>query len=131
MKKHKGALLTETLRSIWQTRTRFLSILIIVALGCGFFAGLKASCPDMLLTADDYFNDTHLMDLHLMSTFGFNEDDLAAVREVDGIEGFQSIAADQKFYINAGGNPVVIFEKYEIAPGYMGQQEFEIPMPQG
>ena len=48
----------------------------------------------------------------------------------DGIEGFQSINADQKFYINAGGNPVVIFEKYEIAPGYMGQQELEIPVPQ-
>jgi len=49
----------------------------------------------------------------------------------DGIEGFQSITADQRFYINEDGNPVVIFEKYEIAPGYMGQQEFEIPVPQG
>lgn len=49
----------------------------------------------------------------------------------DGIEGFQSITADQRFYINENGNPVVIFEKYEIAPGYMGQQEFEIPVPQG
>ena len=48
----------------------------------------------------------------------------------DGIEGFQSITADQRFYINGNGNPVVIFEKYEIAPGYMGQQEFEIPVPQ-
>ena len=48
----------------------------------------------------------------------------------DGIEGFQSITADQRFYINEDGNPVVIFEKYEIAPGYMGQQEFEIPVPQ-
>lgn len=48
----------------------------------------------------------------------------------DGIEGFQSITADQRFYINENGNPVVIFEKYEIAPGYMGQQEFEIPVPQ-
>lgn len=89
MKKHRSALITEMFRSIWQTRTRFFSILIIVALGCGFFAGLKASCPDMLLTADQYFEDTHLMDLHLMSTFGFNEDDLAAVENVEGIEGFQ------------------------------------------
>ncbi|WP_294549361.1 DUF3298 and DUF4163 domain-containing protein [uncultured Pseudoflavonifractor sp.] len=48
----------------------------------------------------------------------------------DGIQGFQSIAADQPFYINEAGNPVVVFEKYEIAPGYMGQQEFEIPVPQ-
>lgn len=39
---------------------------------------------------------------------------------------FTSIADDQPFYINEAGNPVVVFAKYEIAPGYMGQQEFEI-----
>lgn len=44
----------------------------------------------------------------------------------EGVEGFQSIRGDQQFYLNAAGNPVVIFEKYEIAPGYMGAQEFEI-----
>ena len=48
----------------------------------------------------------------------------------NGIEGFQSIADDQPFYINEAGNPVVVFAKYEIAPGSMGQQEFEIPVPQ-
>lgn len=41
-------------------------------------------------------------------------------------ERFDSIPEDQRFYINAAGNPVVVFEKYEIAPGYMGSQEFEI-----
>lgn len=44
-------------------------------------------------------------------------------------EGFHSIADDQKFYLNSRGNPVVLFEKYEIAPGYMGSQEFEILAP--
>lgn len=43
--------------------------------------------------------------------------------------GFQSIEDDQRFYLNEAGNPVVVFEKYEIAPGYMGEQEFEIPVP--
>ena len=38
--------------------------------------------------------------------------------------GFPSIADDQRFYINEAGNPVLIFEKYEVAPGYMGQPEF-------
>ena len=42
---------------------------------------------------------------------------------------FQSIADDQKFYLNEAGNPVLIFEKYEIAPGFMGIQEFEVPRP--
>ena len=44
----------------------------------------------------------------------------------DGVEGFQSVTDGQLFYINGAGNPVVLFEKYEIAPGYMGTQEFEI-----
>ena len=39
---------------------------------------------------------------------------------------FQTIAPDQNFYINEAGHPVVVFNKYDIAPGYMGSQEFEI-----
>lgn len=44
----------------------------------------------------------------------------------DGIEGFTGIKDNQQFYINQAGNPVIVFNKYEIAPGYMGIQEFEI-----
>lgn len=44
----------------------------------------------------------------------------------DGIEGFTSISDSQQFYVNKAGNPVIVFNKYEIAPGYMGIQEFEI-----
>ena len=47
-----------------------------------------------------------------------------------GENGFTSIDEDQAFYLNEAGNPVVIFEKYAIAPGYMGQPEFEVPVPQ-
>lgn len=45
-------------------------------------------------------------------------------------DGFQGIGADQKFYLNDRGEPVVLFEKYEIAPGSMGIQEFTIPLSQ-
>ncbi|MFV0517460.1 MAG: DUF3298 domain-containing protein [Aminipila sp.] len=44
----------------------------------------------------------------------------------EGIDGFESITDNQQFYVNKKGNPVIIFNKYEIAPGYMGIQEFEI-----
>ncbi|HEY5586054.1 MAG TPA: DUF3298 domain-containing protein, partial [Ruminiclostridium sp.] len=43
-----------------------------------------------------------------------------------GDMGFKTISANQKFYINESGNTVIVFEKYEIAPGAMGPQEFEI-----
>lgn len=44
--------------------------------------------------------------------------------------GFQTITDTARFYINENGNPVITFEKYEIAPGFMGPQEFEIPLPE-
>ena len=43
-----------------------------------------------------------------------------------GIEGFTTVSKDTKFYLNEEGNPVIVFDEYEIAPGYMGMPEFEI-----
>lgn len=40
--------------------------------------------------------------------------------------GFSRITEDAKFYVNEAGNPVIAFEKYEIAPGSSGEIEFEI-----
>ena len=39
---------------------------------------------------------------------------------------FEGIQEDTPFYLNESENPVIVFEKYEIAPGSEGQQEFEI-----
>lgn len=47
----------------------------------------------------------------------------------DEFEGFKTVDENTQFYINENGNPVVCFDKYEIAPGYMGVQEFEILLP--
>ena len=46
-----------------------------------------------------------------------------------GIDGFVSVDEGTDFYISADGNPVVCFGEYEIAPGFMGIQEFEIERP--
>ncbi|GAA6395978.1 FtsX-like permease family protein [Solibaculum mannosilyticum] len=86
--KRRSAIVKEALREIWKTRNRFLSILAIVAIGTGFFAGVKSSCPDMILSATQYYDSTQLSDLHLLSTFGFNDNDLNAIRQTDGIRGF-------------------------------------------
>lgn len=51
--------------------------------------------------------------------------DASYFSDEDGLQ-FSSIAPDQRFYINEAGNVVIVFEKYEIAPGSMGIQEFEI-----
>ena len=46
---------TTTLREIKQSLGRYLAILGIVALGVGFFAGIKVTRPAMIKTADEYF----------------------------------------------------------------------------
>lgn len=40
--------------------------------------------------------------------------------------GFSGITEDVKFYVNENNRPVIVFEKYEIAPGALGEIEFEI-----
>lgn len=82
-----SALWKDTLREIKGSLGRFLSILLIVAIGVAFFSGVKASVPDMKYTADQYYDDYHLMDIRVMSTFGLTKEDIAAIRAIDGVEG--------------------------------------------
>ena len=68
-----------TFREIKESLGRFLAILAIVALGVGFFAGLKVTQPAMLKTAQRYFDKTALYDYRLISTVGFSEDEVETI----------------------------------------------------
>ena len=76
----------EVARSIRGSLGRFLAIMGIVALGCGFFAGLQMTGPDMREAADRWYDGTNLWDLRVISTLGFSDDDVARVRAVEGVE---------------------------------------------
>ena len=60
----------------------------------------------------------------MKSYFGYGPD--GEKDDEMGIEGFTTVSKDTKFYLNEEGNPVIVFDEYEIAPGYMGMPEFEI-----
>ena len=90
-----GAFAKIVRRSIRGSLGRFLAIIGIVALGCGFFAGLQMSGPDMRASADRYYDGTHLWDIRLISTLGFSDDDVQRVRDIEGIaDAMPSISAD-------------------------------------
>ncbi len=76
----------DTFREIKNSLGRFLSILLIVAAGVGFFVGVKATAPSMHKTAENYFNQQSLMDLEVLSTVGFSDEDAEKVRALDGVE---------------------------------------------
>ena len=70
---------------------RFLSILCIVALGVAFFAGIKASAPDMKQSADIYFDDYNTQDIQVFSTLGLTEDNVEKIRTIKGVEEVQPL----------------------------------------
>ena len=82
----KKSLLKNNLKSIYKTRRRFLSILVMAFLGVGFFAGLVATSPDMLDSLDKYADSSNLYDINIISTLGLTDDDIAALQALDGVE---------------------------------------------
>lgn len=81
----RGAFNKDVLRSVTHSLGRFLAIAGIVALGTGFYAGLRMTAPDMKLAADQFYDGTNLMDIRVVSTLGLTDDDLAALRGVEGV----------------------------------------------
>ena len=79
------ALFTEITRTIKGSLARFLAIAGIVALGCGFFAGLKMASPDMQEAAHTFYANQHLYDLRVISTLGLSEKDVQALASVEGV----------------------------------------------
>ena len=68
-----------TLREIKNSLGRYLAILAIVALGVGFFAGIKVTREAMVKTADDYLSGSDFFDYKVVSTLGFKKSDVAAL----------------------------------------------------
>ena len=85
-KKHiPNRLLTDTLREIKNTRSRFLSILVLSALAVCFLAGLRVTEPDMKNSVDQYLDAQRLMDLRAVATLGLTEEDVAVLGRQEGV----------------------------------------------
>ncbi len=83
--------ITDSFRSIKRTFSRFVSIVAIVAMGSGLFCGLNAVGPDMMNTAQDYYDEYNLMDLRLQSYIGLYDQELDMVRNIDGVESVMGV----------------------------------------
>ena len=87
----KKAYIKDIVKEIKRTRKRYISIIAIVILGVAFFVGINASCPDMLNTFNKYINDYNVFDLNLISTVGFDNDDVETIKNIDKIDYIQPV----------------------------------------
>ena len=66
---------------------RYLSLLIIIMVGVGFYAGIQATAPDIVGVADGYFRDYGLMDFKIVSSMGLTVDDVTVLKQLEGVVG--------------------------------------------
>ena len=108
MTKHsKNMLLTDTVREILHTKTRFLSLFVMSLLAVGFLSGLRMTAPDMHNTVDHYYDRQHFMDVRLISMLGLTKEDLEAVSRAPGV---RAAEGSRTFDALAGEDSVNVLE---------------------
>jgi len=97
----KKALLKDSVKEIKNTYKRFISILLMAFLGVAFFAGIRATSPDMLDTIDKYYDEQNVYDIQILSTLGLTDEDLEEISKIENVEKVQgSYETDGKIEIN-------------------------------
>ncbi|QIL46938.1 FtsX-like permease family protein [Vagococcus coleopterorum] len=107
----KRALYKSILRELKQSKARFFSILGIILLGVSFYAGIKATGPNMLKTAENYYVEQQLMDQRIMSPLGLTKDDLAEVKGLEAVDQVEAVYS--KDISLADVNRVIRFMSYD------------------
>ena len=82
----KKALMKDSIKEIKNTYKRFLSILLMAFLGVGFFAGLRATSPDMVDTIDEYYDSQNVYDIQVISTLGLTDEDIKEISKIENVD---------------------------------------------
>ena len=75
----------DSVRKLKKSIFRYISIVIIIMLGVGFFVGMNSVAPDMKLTTEDYLKRTNIFDIQLLSNLGYEEEDVEKFKELDNV----------------------------------------------
>ncbi len=111
----KSMIRKTTVREIRKSFGRFFAIFAIVALGVGFFSGLKVSKQTMLHTGNRYISEQNLFDFRLLSTIGFNEEEVEAFSKQTDILQASGAYTTDILYLNEAGNESVL-KVHSITP---------------
>lgn len=129
----KSIMKKTTLQEIRQSLGRYLAIFAIVAMGVGFFAGLKTTRQVMITSANAYLEEKQLYDFRLLSTLGFEDEDVQTLSSKEDIRFVEGAVAADILYFNQQGNEDVIkahsllqnINGLEVVAGRLPQQATE------
>lgn len=129
----KSMMKRTTIREIRHSFGRYFAILAIVALGVGFFAGLKVTKKAMVVTVDHYLAEGQFYDFRLLSTLGFEESDVDAFKKKENVRFVEGAVSADIIFVNDAGSDTVIkahsltenINKVVLLSGRMPQQADE------
>lgn len=102
----KKTLQKNTFREIRQSLGRFLAITAIIALGVGFFVGLKVTTTAMLTTGDTYYKECNLYDFRLLTTIGIDKEDLSEIANLDFVKAAEGAYSTDALVVTGEGTQV-------------------------
>ena len=109
-------------RTFKHTKSRFIAIFSIIALGVGFLAGLNATPVDMKESMEAYMDDANFYDIRIVSTLGLTDDDVSALSAIDGVKDVQP-AYNTDLLVQTGDDTVVA--RAHSLPITTGKEETE------
>lgn len=122
-----SAFIKDVFREIKNSFGRFISIFAIVALGCGFFAGVKATCPDMQMSAHNYFVRSNLMDISLVSSYGVTKEDAHTINNLSCVSGVMPAYSKDVIY-NVDDDSIVL-RLFSYIPNLDDSSPYKLNLP--
>jgi len=101
------------LRHIINNPRRYLAIMFIVALGVSFFSGVRAASPNMRDAADKYLDDYNASDIQIISTLGFDDEDIQALRQAKNTDAIMPAYSVDGFVIKDGRTLLINFQSID------------------
>ena len=97
-----------TLREIKTSLARYLAIFAIVALGVGFFSGLRDCKATMVSTATRYINEHNMFDYQLISTYGIDDESVEMAKQAEGVSGAEGSVQIDVLAESGGGDEAAL-----------------------
>lgn len=133
----KKALHKSAWREIKQSKARFFSILGIIFLGVAFFAGISATGPDMLNTANHYYEKYDLYHMRVLSTLGLNDKDLDLIKKDEAVAAVEprytsdiNLSAENQVVRFVGYDEKNTISQFRLVEGHLPEKDDEIVLDQ-
>lgn len=79
------AYLKDSIKKVVANKSRYISIILIIALGVGFFTGMNSISFDMQKTAEVYLKDSNVYDFQIIYNLGIVDKDIEELKNIEGI----------------------------------------------